>query len=356
MKNTINRRRLLALSAGMATAAAVGSTSLFTSSPRAFADTQLALTIAVTQAFPQTYTHIVQATIAAPQLATRGASGLFCYDRNANIGSFYATVQNGFLDDGTPVVSGLLKIGGNHTFDHQWTHIVSMFGGPQLVFYDATTGTGAIYLADAQGNLTLQRIDSTWRTTWTQIVSGSFGNANLLFYDATGHTGQFYFIDSSGNMQVKHTDSTWRSSWYSIIKTRFSNSGGFDDLVFYDRNAGFGAFYRFDSSGRMIVVSQHSNWRTSWKYIVSGDFAQFGSAFGLLFYEDGTGATEIYSMDTGGNISLIPVSFPNQWSLPWQSILGGEFVPWIGTSGWGKLINYDPLDGVMVSSYLFPVF
>jgi len=357
MKNIMNRRRFLALSAGMATAATFEGASLFSTAPSstAFADTPVALTIAVTQSFPQTYTHIVKGNFADPQLASQGATDLFCYDRNANIGSFYATVQEGLLDDGTPVTSGLVKIGGDHTFSRLWTHIVYV-QGLQLLFYDATTGTGAFYRTDGQGNLFGLQTYTNFRTSWSQIITGQFGNANVLFYDAAGNTGQFYSVDLAGNMQLISTDTRWRSSWYSIVKCRFSG-GSFDDLLFYDKAGGFGAFYKFDGQGNMILYSQHTNWRTTWNQIVVSNFAAQGSQLGLLFYESGLpGGTEIYSVDTSGNITLLPVSFPNQWSLPWQTILGGLFVPSIGTSGWGELVSYDPADAVMVSSYLFPVF
>ena len=351
MKNSLNRRQFLELSAGITAAAAVGSTSLFLAGPSstAFAATPLALHIAVTQAFPRTYTHIVKGNFADPQFATQGATDLFCYDRNANIGTFFATVQNGVLNNGNPVTSGLVQVGGNHTFSNRWSIIVAL-SAVQLLFYDATTGTGSFYSTDGQGNLTLQRTYTTFRTSWSQIIVGQFGDSNVLFYDAVGSTGQFYSVDAAGGMQLKHTNTDWRSSWASIITGRFSGSS-FDDLLFYDRGAGFGAFYKFNSNGTMTLFSQHTNWRTSWKYVVSGDLGPNGSA-GLLFYEDGTGFTEIDGVSTSGSLAQNPVSFPNQWSLPWQNIISGLFVP---NTGFGQLINYDPTDGVMVSTYLFPI-
>lgn len=352
MKRIIDRRRFLGLSAGVAAAATIGGASQFLTTPtNTLAATTLDLRIWVTQTFPQTYTHIIPGGFTDPQRASQNAFDLFCYDRNASVGAFYATVVDGTLDDGTPVTNGLVKVGGDHTFNNHWTHITS-FGADQLLFYDATVGLGAFYQTGSSGNLTLQRTDPTFRTSWSQIIGGQFGNANVLFYDAGAHTGQFYSVDASGHMQSTRIDTTWRSSWYSITKARFSGSG-FDDLVFYDRGAGFGAFYKFNSSGAMIKVREYTGWRTTWKFIVDGDFGRLSgnpTDDGLLFYEDGTGLTQIYATDASGGLSQLPVNIPTEWiSRPWQGIFGGTFTP---NTGFGQLISYAPRDAAMVSSYL----
>src|SRR5689334_305819 len=83
------------------------------------------LNVWVTRSFPTTWTHIVKGSFADPQAATQGATDLFCYDRNAGIGAFFATVRSGRLDDGTIVPDGPRQVGPNHTFGRRWTHVVS---------------------------------------------------------------------------------------------------------------------------------------------------------------------------------------------------------------------------------------
>jgi len=320
----------------------------------------LELDVWVTRQFPTTWTHIVKGSFADPQLATQGATDLFCYDRNAGIGAFFATVRNGQLDNGTPVQDGPLQVGGNHTFSRRWTHVVSgRFTDPlvpnkiQLVFYDATSGVGEFHATDGNGNLTLVKQHTGWRTSWTHILAGRFGIATLLFYDASNGTGEFYVVDHLGDIHFIKSYTNWRGSWYSILAGNFSNSQ-YDDLLFYDRGGGVGEFYKFDSQTGMTQFSHHDNWRTTWQHIVPGQFSQNATFDGLLFYEEGSGFTEVYATNGSGSISQIDISLGNQWSLPWQNILAGEFTPNIGLIGTSRLVGYDARDGTIRYFYLAP--
>jgi hypothetical protein len=313
----------------------------------------------VTRPFPKTWTHVIKGSFADPQLDTRGATDLFCYDRNAGIGAFFATVRNGRLDDGTPVQDGPRQVGPNHTFGQRWTHVVNgpfsppFPGGVQLLFYDAASGVGEFHSTDGQGNLTLKRRHSGWRTSWTLILAGRFGNANLLFYDAAAGTGEFYAVDNTGNIRLIRTINNWRQSWQSIITGNFSNSPN-DDLLFYDRAGSVGEFYRIEGNANMTLFSHHDNWRNTWQQVASGQFLQNSTFDGVLFYEAGTGFTEAYATDGRGSISQIDVNFGNQWSLPWQVILPGEFTPNIGLTGTSRFCNYDSRDGTIRHLFLKP--
>ncbi|MGB9180125.1 MAG: hypothetical protein WCB68_12835 [Pyrinomonadaceae bacterium] len=306
----------------------------------------------VSRQFPKTWTHVIKGSFADPQFDTRAATDLFCYDRNAGIGAFFATVKNGKLDDGTLVQDGPHQVGANHTFSRRWTHIVNgpfappFPGGVQLLFYDATSGVGEFYATDGLGNLTLKKHHSGWRTSWTLILAGHFGTANLLFYDATDGTGAFYSVDSSGNMHLIRTYHGWLTSWHSIITGNFSSSQN-DDLLFYDKSRGIGVFYKIDGDAKTTLFSEHDNWRKTWQHIVSGQFLQNATYDGLLFYEENSGHTEFYSTDGHGSISQIDVNVGSQWSLPWQVILAGEFTPNIGLIGTSRLCSYDSRDGAI---------
>jgi len=317
----------------------------------------------VTRPFPRTWTHVVKGSFADPQQATQGATDLFCYDANAGIAAFFATVRSGHLDDGTVVQDGPCQVGPNHTsFSRRWTHVVSgRFIDPivpnkiQLLLYDATTGTSEFYSTNGQGSLDLVRQHTGWRTGWTMILAGRFGKTiGLLFYSASTGTGEFYRVDHLGDIFLAKRYTNWRGSWHTILAGNFSSSQ-FDDLLFYDRGAGFGEFYRLDDNAGMTQFSAHDNWRATWQHIVSGQFLQNSPADGLLFYEEGTRHTEIYSTNGQGSISQIDVTLGNEWSLPWNTILAGEFTPNIGLIGTSRLCSYDAVDGTLRYFFLEPL-
>ncbi len=320
---------------------------------------QFELDVWVTREFPRTFTHVIKGSFADPQLDTHAATDLFCYDRNAGIGAFFATVKNGRLDDGTLVVDGPQKVGPNHTLGRRWTHIVyipvtSRFPrGTLLLFYDAASGVGEFHGIDGRGDLFLKKQYTGWRTSWTNIIAGRFGNAKLLFYDAASGTGEFYSLDESAGMLLKKSFTGWRSSWHSIITGNFSNSRN-DDLLFYDKGAGVGEFYTVSDRAVPVLLKQHDNWRRSWQHIVSGQFLQSAAFDGLLFYEENSSHTEFYSTDGHGLLSRIDINPRNQWRLPWQAILTGEFTPNIGLQGTSRLCAYTPRDGAIRYFFLKP--
>lgn len=314
------------------------------------------LTEWVTQQFPKTWTHVIKGSFADPQSGTQGATDLFCYDRNAGIGAFFATVKNGRLDDGTLVPDGPHQVGGNHTFGRRWTHIVNgpFANAAKLLFYDAATGVAEFYATDGRGGLTLKKQHSGWRTSWTLILAGRFGKASLLFYEAASGTGEFYSVDSSGDIHLVRAINGWRNSWHSIITGNFSSSQ-YDDLLFYDKGAGSGEFYRIeDANVKMTMFSEHDNWRNTWQQVVSGQYLQNSPFDGLLFYEENSGYTEIYSSDGRGSISQVDLSLGNQWTLPWQVILTGVFAPNLGIIDTSSLCTYDSRDGTIRYSYIRP--
>jgi hypothetical protein len=68
----------------------------------------------------------------------------------------------------------------------------------------------------------------------------------------------------------------WRTSWDLAVTGGWRSSGETDDsgLLLYDRTAGVGAFYAVDGKGRMRLLNQHTNWRTSWDLAVTGGWGQ----------------------------------------------------------------------------------
>jgi hypothetical protein len=323
------------------------------------------LDVWVSQEFPKGWTHVIKGSFADPQLATQAAADVFCYDQNTGIGAFFATVKNGILDDGTPVPDGLRKVGGNHTFDRRWTHIVHFmdtvlvtgpFGGTEtrpicvLLFYDAVSGVGQFYHLDKDTNLVLLKQYSRWSTSWTQIIAGHFGKANLLFYAAASRTGKFYTVSFSADYSPEKLDiktkmrlirsyTNWDNSWHLIISGNFSSSP-IDDLLFYSKTAGVGKFYKLDGNGGMTLLKKYEGWRKTWQHIVSGQFLQNSNFDGLLFFEEGSVTTKFYATNGLGDMARIDVDPGTQWRLPWQAILAGNFVPNLGVIGNSSLFTY----------------
>lgn len=309
--------------------------------------------------FSRIWTNVVGGNFADPQLASRGATDLLAYDRNAGSGAIFATVKTGQLDNGTPVQNGPVQVGGALSFDHRWNQIVvGPFGksGAQLLFYDATTGVGEFFGLDASGHLHLITRATGWRTSWTQIISGKFSNDDglqLLFYDAAAGTGEFYAVDANASLHLLRTDTGWRSSWYSIQAGNFSSSK-YDDLLFYDKAGSTGEFYATDGHGGISLLKSYTDWRNTWHGVRAGAFA-LGSAYeGLLFYEDNTGYTEFYGTDGHGGISRLDVSLGALWASQaahWQKVLAGNF---IGSTGLSDLVGYDATDGAVSYFQLAP--
>lgn len=68
-----------------------------------------------------------------------------------------------------------------------------------------------------------------------------------------------------------------------ILSGNFAEGSG-SDLLFYDRAAGWGEFYRNLGEARLTQMRAFDNWRKTWSQIVVGDFGGNGWA-DLLFYE-----------------------------------------------------------------------
>jgi hypothetical protein len=331
----------------------------------------------VTREFPKGFTNIIKGDFVNPQSATQGATDLFCYDRNTGVGSFFATVRNGRLDDGTPVPDGPRKVGGNHTYNHRWTHVVYVpfvkitpqpgpFPRPPkkeffplFFYYDTKSGAGQVDQLDLRGGMSVKKRHTDLHTGITHIIAGRFGSkANLFCFNPSeaGGTGTFYAVNESGDVKSVSTIVGLLSNrWHSIIKGNFSD-GENDDLLFYNKQEGFGEFYQVDDKAGMKPFARHTDWRRTWQHVVSGQFLQNSKFDGLMFYgEQDTFHTEFYSTDGHGRISRIDIDPTNQWRLPWQAILPGEFTPNIGLVGTSRFCNYDSKDGALRYLFIEPV-
>ncbi len=225
-----------------------------------------------------------------------------------------------------------------------WTQIVpGSFGGnnlTDLLFYDASAGVGEVYTSDGTGGIRFLRQYTGWRSSWTTIVPGNFagdGRTDLLFYDASAGVGEFYRQRADGDFVRHRTFEGWRGSWTQIVPGNFGGDG-LTDLLFYDASAGVGEFYRTTADG-IALLRTHEGWRQSWKQIVPGNFGGDGLT-DLLFYDASSGVGEFYAVTDGGGISQIRTH--EGWRTTWDQIVPGNF----GGDGHTDLLFYDASAGV----------
>ncbi len=245
------------------------------------------------------------------------------YDPAEGTGEFYTMYVNGTISLSKAHRGGWRKT---------WQAIVpgNFGGGPHtdLLFYDRSQGTVEIYTTDGQGNIALLKAYSgTWGKNWDLVVPGTFSGGaytDLLFYDRTAGTGAFYRLGNQGNLTLfREYTGGWRKTWDIIVAGQFGdwpNSG----LLFYDRRNKTGEFYATDGQGTLSLLKKNAGtWRATWDLIVplalSNDYA-----CSLLFYDAESGTGEFYGVDNQGNIKLLR-GFEKQWRTSWRQIVPCQF-------------------------------
>jgi hypothetical protein len=142
------------------------------------------------------------------------ATDLLFYD-SAGTGAFYAYDGQGGI--------GLLRTHtGWQSAGKPWTHIIPL-GYDLLLFYDSA-GTGAFYRYDGQGGIAPLRTHTGWQSAgkpWTQITPVyvlriNLPSPGLLFYDGAG-TGAFYLVDPQGEITLVRTNTDWPSGRRMIV-------------------------------------------------------------------------------------------------------------------------------------------
>jgi hypothetical protein len=93
------------------------------------------------------------------------------------------------------------------------------------LFYEPSTGTGAFWRTDGHGNVSQIGVSNTnWNRDWTMIIPGRFSDGpytDLLFYEASTGTGEFWRTDGEGNVSLITSYTDWRQSWNIIIALGF---------------------------------------------------------------------------------------------------------------------------------------
>jgi hypothetical protein len=189
-----------------------------------------------------------------------------------------------------------------------------------------------------------------WRTSWDLAVSGGWrasdetDDSGLLLYDRTAGVGAFYAVDGKGRMRLLNQHTDWRTTWDLAV------SGGWgqpDDsgLLLYDRTARVGQFFTVNSEGDMTPLNEYAQenagfWeKANWDLIVTGGWGQPDES-GLLLYDRTAGVGAFYSVTAEGR--MIPHNEYTNWPTTWDLAV---------TGGWGRphdsgLLLYDRTAGV----------
>jgi hypothetical protein len=245
------------------------------------------------QGWRQSWDRIVSGAFGPTQ-----TGGLLFYDRAGGLGELYAVQANG----------GITLLQSHEGWRPSWDIIVAgNFTGREftdVLLYDRTAGLGEFYSTDASGNISLLNSYDGWRQSWDIIVTGNFGgsgSSDILFYDRAAGQGEFHSV-SGGAPAFFKGEPGWRSSWDIIVPLELGL--GHTALLFYDRGGGTGEIYLSDDLEPIKLLASHTDWRTTWTQIVPLRLQAGDNTF-LLFYESGTGDTELYSVDRAGGIGHV---------------------------------------------------
>ena len=199
--------------------------------------------------------------------------------------------------------------------------------------------TAQFYTTDGSGSIIRLSGYGNWRDSWYTIVPGDFGGngrTDLLFYDRNAGYGEFYTTNDAGGITLLKAQPGWRTTWDIIVPGNFGGSGR-TDLLFYDRETGTGQFYSTDG-GAIHELRTYTNWRRSWDLIIPGDFGGDGHT-DLLFYDRSAGTGEFYTTDGSGGMTLLKSN--TGWRGSWDLIVPGNF----GGDGHTDLLFYERASG-----------
>ncbi len=237
---------------------------------------------------------------------------LFFYDQTSQTGEFWQLDADGYGQIRT--IKSNINLPGN------WPNIVTMNLGqgtkappgylnpiiiPGLLFY-STDGKGEFNTVSQVGDLKLVKSDSTWRSTWTQIIPVNLNNdavTDLLFYSPSEGTGQFYTVTPNGNIKLIKTYTDWRSTWSQIIPVNINNDR-VTDLLFYSPSEGTGEFDTVSSNGNLKHIKTYTDWRSTWSQIIPIQLDNILNT-DLFFYSPSEHYGEFYTVANNGDINLL---------------------------------------------------
>jgi hypothetical protein len=180
------------------------------------------------------------------------------------------------------------------------------------------------------------------------------GEPRVVLYDRAAGLGDVYGFDTAGKVNFDTSNAGWRTSWDVIVRGNFIGNGQ-NQILLYDRSAGQADVVGFDGGGHANLDTTNSGWRTSWNTIVAGNFLGNGRSQ-ILLYDRAAGQADVVGFDNNGKANLDNTT--SGWRGSWDLIVVGNFLgngrsqallydrgggaaAMIGFDGTGK-INLDP--------------
>ena len=143
-----------------------------------------------------------------------------------------------------------------------------------------------------------------------------------ILYDRTAGEGDIYGFDSEGKINLVTANTGWRTSWDLMVAGRFTGNNQ-KQIVLYDRGAGEADVVGFDGSGTTNLDMTNSGWRTSWNSIISGNFIGNGRSQ-ILLYDRSAGQADLVGFDNNGKTNLDVTA--SGWRGSWDTLVTGNFI------------------------------
>jgi hypothetical protein len=144
----------------------------------------------------------------------------------------------------------------------------------------------------------------------------------VVLYDRAAGEGDIYEFDTAGKINVVTPNMGWRTSWDLMVAGNFIGNGQ-NQILLYDRSAGQADVVGFDGSGNENLDTTNSGWRTSWDTIVSGNFIGNGRSQ-ILLYDPAAGQADVVGFDNSGKANLDTTA--SGWRGSWDTIVVGSFI------------------------------
>lgn len=217
-----------------------------------------------------------------------------------------------------------------------------------LLTYGRSRGEVQIFRINASQSVTRLKTHTGLPTTWTHVIPGQFdgaGQTDFFAYDAGAQTGAFYIVDASGNITLRNTvtdKNKLLKVWRVMVPGKF-NADGLTDLFFYDPTSGGARVYTTDAAGNLNEATVRT-FAKNWEVVLPGEFNGDTSFTDLLFYNPSEGRVKVTGASmVGGVISPAATTLVESttFGTNWQYLVAGNF----GGSGLTDVAAYDPLQG-----------
>jgi secreted trypsin-like serine protease len=252
---------------------------------------------------------------------------------------------------GAVVQSEFAQVGRNSKWDVMVPGTFSTLTSSQqgMLTYSRSRGEVQIYKINASQSLTLVKTTTALPKTWTHLIPGQFdgaGQTDFFAYDAGAQTGAFYIVDASGNLTLRNTvtdKAKLLKVWRVMVPGKF-NSDGLTDLFFYDPTSGAARVYTTDTLGNLNEATVRT-FAKNWEIVVPGEFNRDTTFTDLLFYNPSDGHLKVTGTATVSGVlnpaATTLIDDTTSFGKNWQYLVPGNFA---GTS-LTDIAAYNPLQG-----------